>query len=172
MQFKLLMHVETRRRPRITDYTKAEFILATDGCGSLPLQYKLTWLAWFIIILLPVCRRHDFRYAIGFKEWHRIFADLLLGLEGIIYCLVMVFYFLVTGKWIKMFKCFICFFLSPLFTLILLPSGWVTFTRYRPDGSRLKGYVDKNVVLSRAALRREEQNPQASIGDKWEAANK
>lgn len=166
---KLLIDVEVRKRPLFTDYTKEEFKSVTDGCGSISLRAKLPWLTFFIVAIECICRRHDFRYAIGWREAHRIKADILLGFEGMVYCLAMLIWYLFTGKFLNCFKLIVCFFLAPLFTLILLPVGWVTFTRFRPNGARLQGYVDKSVVLSRAALRKEEINPHASIGEKWSA---
>ncbi len=149
-------------KPRIKDFSDEQYLEVTDGCGCCSLRAKLHGLPLIggifkgvNHILEPVCRRHDFRYARGYKG--RLLADALLLIEGTGYVLALICLALLALP------------ILIIYVAILLPSGWYTFTRFGWDGLRLTKYSKKSDMISRAALRRHGKNPEASYHERSKA---
>ncbi len=155
---ELLIEMETehrdmctqKNRPSIEDYTNEEFYKITNGCGS------KTFRPWMHKYFNHACRLHDFRYAIGYTERHRIWADILLFLQMGFQLVSIISY---QNAWVSLR----CLLMWPVYFILLLFSGWYTFSKYHFDGSKQEGYATPLLVLQRYKCRHEELNPRASL---------
>lgn len=142
-----------KKRPSAKDYTCEEYIQITNGCGS------KTFRPWMYNYFKNDCRVHDFNYAIGFTWWHRIKADFILFLLMVLTCLELTF---TKNPWISIR----CWLMCPVYFILLLFSGWYTFSQYHYDGSKQQGYASHMLVMMRYKCRVEELNPRASRNER------
>lgn len=161
---QLLLEIEnnnddsTKDPEKIEDIPPELFEHITDGCGGANLR------PWMHEFLEPVCRRHDLRYQRGYSWWHRITADILLFIEGVRFCLWMI---AICPKLIL--KSLAALVMIPIYFVLLIFSGWYTFSRFKFNGDKMTGFQTLSVMELRADLRKEEANPKASYNEKKKA---
>lgn len=145
-------HLLTQKKPVAReDFTDEEFKRLTDGCGSKSFR------PWMHSYFEDDCRIHDFLYQSGYTETHRIIADIILFM-----CMLVTAF-----KWVFHIHIFVLLIiLCPIYFLLLLFSGWYTFSRFHIDGSKQKGYASKRLMTLRMECRKEELNPLASYNER------